>query len=316
MGQSLVGSGYTLPAPVVAAPGQLVTLIVQITDRTGVEPTNAPAGVDLPTALSGFSVTYQQGNPESVPILQVLPFYTLSAPWDYQQGSPACFPGCSALVALTVQIPFDAQSCIQCPLANGGLIADGELSVSQNGAPGPLIWVAPYTDQVHIVTACDSFMGGSGSLPGITGLPCASTVTHADGSAVSATSPAKAGEELVAYAVGLGQTTPALVTGKLVTAAAPTQTTFGLDFNYRANALPTKPAPSAPAPLYAGATPGYVGLYQVNFLVPPVPAGTPPCVDASHVPPAPGQNLVLSNLTVSVGGSFSFDGARVCVAVP
>jgi uncharacterized protein (TIGR03437 family) len=141
-------------------------------------------------------------------------------------------------------------------------------------------------------------------------------VTHADGSSVSATSPAKTGEELVAYAVGLGQTNPPLVTGKLVAAAAPTQTTFGLDFNYRANALPTKPGPTAPAPLYAGATPGYVGLYQVNFVVPPVPAGTPPCVDASHVAPAPGQNLVLSNLTVSVGGLFSFDGARVCVAVP
>jgi hypothetical protein len=243
MGQSLVGSGYTLPAPVVAAPGQLVTLIVQITDRSGVEPTNAPSGADLPTTLSGFSVNYQQGNPEPVPILQVLPFYSQPAPWDFTQGSPACYPLCTALIALTVQIPFVAQSCIQCPLANGGLIADGELSVSQNGVFGTIIWVAPYTDQVHIVTACDSFMGGSGSFPGITGLPCASTVTHADGSAVSATSPAQAGEELVAYAVGLGQTTPALVTGKLVTAAAATQTTSGLISTIVPTHCPPSPRP-------------------------------------------------------------------------
>jgi uncharacterized protein (TIGR03437 family) len=315
MGQSLVGYGYTLPTPVYAAPGQLVTLIVQITDRSGVEPTNAPASANLPTTLSGFSVGYFQGNPDPVPILSVLPFYALPVPWDFRQGSPVCFPSCAALVALTVQIPFEAQSCPTL-LCAGLNIAPGQLNIQQNGASGTAISVQPFADQVHIVTSCDSFTSGYGAEFTWTGLPCPSAVTHGDGSPVTATNPAKAGEELVAYAVGLGQTSPPLVTGKLVTAAAPTQTTFGLDFNYRPNAMPTKPLASALAPVYAGATPGYVGLYQVNFVVPPVPAGTPPCVDASGLHPAPGQKLVLSNLTVSVGGLFSFDGARICVAVP
>jgi uncharacterized protein (TIGR03437 family) len=130
-----------------------------------------------------------------------------------------------------------------------------------------------------------------------------------------ATSPATAGEEVIAYAVGLGQTTPALATGKLVTVAAPTQTTFGLDFNFHPNALASKPLPSAPAPVFAGATPGYVGLYQINFVIPPVPAGTPACVDPGTAVLA-GSNFIESNLTVSVGGTFSFDGARICVAAP
>jgi hypothetical protein len=30
----------------------------------------------------------------------------------------------------------------------------------------------------------------------------------------------------------------------------------------------------------------------------------------------PGSNVVQSNLTVSIGGTFSFDGAGICVAVP
>ncbi|MCL5745463.1 MAG: hypothetical protein M1541_16325 [Acidobacteria bacterium] len=136
-------------------------------------------------------------------------------------------------------------------------------------------------------------------------------VAHGDGSLVSAQNPAVPGEEVVAYAVGLGQTNPPLETGKLVTAPAPTQATFGLDFNYHPNALASKPLPDSPQPLFSGATPGFVGLYQINFVVPPPPPGTLPCV----VPKTPGENVVYSNLTVSVGGTSSFDAARLCVAV-
>jgi uncharacterized protein (TIGR03437 family) len=114
--------------------------------------------------------------------------------------------------------------------------------------------------------------------------------------------------------VGLGQTSPPLETGKIVKSPAPTVTTFTMDFNYRPNALATRPPPAGadvPQPLYAGATPGYVGLYQINFVVPPVPRGTPPCADIVD----PSANVVYSNLTVSVGGRYSFDGAGICVAV-
>jgi hypothetical protein len=47
---------------------------------------------------------------------------------------------------------------------------------------------------------------------------------------------------------------------------------------------------------------GYIGLYQINFVVPQPPAGIEACSGA-----------VYSNLTVSVGGLFSFDGAGICV---
>jgi uncharacterized protein (TIGR03437 family) len=66
-----------------------------------------------------------------------------------------------------------------------------------------------------------------------------------------------------------------------------------------------------PRPLFAGLAPGYPGLYLINFVVPPEPLnGTPRCAETF----VPGANVPQSNLTVSIGGGFSFDGAGICVA--
>jgi uncharacterized protein (TIGR03437 family) len=139
-------------------------------------------------------------------------------------------------------------------------------------------------------------------------------VTHADGRVVSNILPAVAGEELVAYATGLGEVNPALTTGEPAAQSSPTITTFGIDFNYRVNALATEPgAVGAPnqSPLFTGATKGFVGLYQINFIVPRPPAGLQPCVETATL--VAFGNYVRSNLTISVGSNFSFDGAGICV---
>ena len=88
-----------------------------------------------------------------------------------------------------------------------------------------------------------------------------------------------------------------------------------MDFNFRRNALATKPADArffvGLNPVYAGVAPGFIGLYQVNFIVPPVPPLLPACVDPATI--VAFGNVVQSNLTVSVGSNFSFDGAGICV---
>ncbi|HXP84960.1 MAG TPA: hypothetical protein VN841_09580 [Bryobacteraceae bacterium] len=307
----LMGSGYNSPIPFYVAPGQLVTLIANDSGTDGAicfkSPfsgdscsVRAPGGADLPTTLAGVSFGFSGylTTPPPVPILKVSGF---------EARDNADLTN-TVLAAITVQIPFEAPP--------GGSDSPETLTAKTNGGVSQIDFYV-YPDQVHILTGCDSFIAGPYAPGSSTGLPCPSIVTHADGSPVSASSPANPGEEVVAYAVGLGQTNPPLATGKLVAAAVPTATTFGLDFNYHPNALASKPLPSAPAPVYAGATPGYVGLYQVNFVVPPVPAGTPPCyVQPPSSTPRLYPNVVQSNLTVSVGGMSSFDGARICVAVP
>jgi hypothetical protein len=87
---------------------------------------------------------------------------------------------------------------------------------------------------------------------------------------------------------------------------------FTLDFNFHPNALAAKPLSSQAIPLFTGLTPGYPGLYQINFIVPQLQSGALPC--ASGAAPAT-EGLVSTNLTVSVGGYSSFDGAAICVSV-
>jgi uncharacterized protein (TIGR03437 family) len=83
---------------------------------------------------------------------------------------------------------------------------------------------------------------------------------HADGSLISATSPAKGGEVVIAYLSGLGSTSGGDVTsggaspgGDLATPIVrPTLTVGGANAKIE----------------FVGLTPGLVGLYQMNFDVP------------------------------------------------
>jgi uncharacterized protein (TIGR03437 family) len=88
-------------------------------------------------------------------------------------------------------------------------------------------------------------------------------VTHADGTLVTTTSPAKVGETLVAYACGLGATNPAVVAGATSPAATLAYPLFAVyldDFNGGVTQV-TIP--------YQGLAPGGpAGLYQLNFVVP------------------------------------------------
>jgi large repetitive protein len=82
---------------------------------------------------------------------------------------------------------------------------------------------------------------------------------HADFSLVSSSSPAAPGEYLVMYAVGLGATNPSVASG----VAAPSSPLAAVTME------PTVTVGSQPSTvLFAGLTPGFVGLYQINFQVP------------------------------------------------
>jgi uncharacterized protein (TIGR03437 family) len=288
---TIIGAGYLFPAPINVAPGQIITVFAAGVGSTLTQPVFAGAG-NRPTSLAGISVTIQQGRNIPAPIFEVNPI-------------PTC-GSCGAMTAITIQIPYGlitacGPSLTVCPDV---LVLTG-FFVTENGVAGALTELTPRADQVHILTVCDTVLAGGSGYGG--GPPCQPEVTHADGTLVSNTSPAAVGEELVAYAAGLGATNPAVPAGQPAAQPVPTLESFTLAF--------TSPSTTGVAlaravtPLFTGLTSGYPGLYQINFIVPPLPSGALPCASGATPAAAP------ANLTVNVIGSMSFDSAAICVSL-
>ncbi len=283
---TITATGYLFPGPLSVAPGQIITLFVAGVGGGLKQPAVAGPG-DLPTTLAGISATLVQSPKIAVPILRVTPLGMCD---------------CGVTSAVTVQIPYE----LQLPPPTGGLFAGVEIFVTENGVAGASRVLSPMPDQAHILTDCDTVLVDSGPSSG----RCPWEVTHADGSLVTNANPASGGEELVMYAVGLGTTNPAVPSGKAVTQPTPTANPYQVGFNFQANALPLAPPQSVAAPVYAGLTPGRPGLYQINFVVPPIPAGLPACYTGE------GASFVNTNLAVSIGRFAFTDGALICVSVP
>jgi uncharacterized protein (TIGR03437 family) len=291
--QIITGAGYVAPAPVSAAPGQVLTFFV---DGVG---------------TSGITAILHQGAAIPAPVIDVRSIPTCS-------GIAIPAPNtCGALTAVTVQIPYELS--VLCPLCLSPVSLVNELVILGNGQSAA-IELNGLADQIHVLTSCDILLNAPGYVApnNTSGLPCPPMVTHADGTLVTASKPAVPGEELTAWTTGLGATNPPATTGLASSKPLPTAQTLGIDYNYTVNALATKPRPAfipAPtlAPVYSGLAPGFLGLYQINFVVPPGPVnGISPC--ASPGTSLAGTNAVQSNLTVSFGGAYSFDGAGICVA--
>jgi uncharacterized protein (TIGR03437 family) len=87
---------------------------------------------------------------------------------------------------------------------------------------------------------------------------------HADGSLITTASPAQPGEVVVLFAAGLGRTVPDSGSGVLPTTAATLLYASQLQIVLNASVLPQSSI------YYAGVTPGYAGLYQINVTLPDV----------------------------------------------
>jgi uncharacterized protein (TIGR03437 family) len=96
--------------------------------------------------------------------------------------------------------------------------------------------------------------------------PTTVIATHGNGPLVTSTSPAQAGEVVVLYATGLGPTAPAALPNQVAQSAA--WIVDLADFHLLLNGSPVDPR----LILYAGVTPGYAGLFQINLRL---PAGCP-----------------------------------------
>ena len=285
---TVVGAGFFSAVPIPAAPGEILT--IHVAGLGGVNQTVTAASVPLPTTLAGISIAMTQGvNGETIPVPLIAAFPVKTCT-DIQTA------GCSQFVGITLQVPYELVP--NTPFVVGRPPNSAQLAITQAGQTA-LVDLEPVYDSVHILRGGDSITQPGRQAPGTMFLN--PIVTHSDGSPVLQPSPARPGETLVMYAVGLGTTAPSATTGdKSPTAATVAPITIGFTFQ----APPGTSPPSSAVPVFAGLTPGFVGLYQINFVVPQPPTTLQLCI--------PGGSPA-SNLSVTLYAQTSLDVAGICV---
>jgi uncharacterized protein (TIGR03437 family) len=291
-GPTVVGWGSSFHAPAIA-PGEIMKL--QVSGLNVLSPsTQKAASVPLPNTIAGVSVTVTQTISHS--IMGATTRASYNAPLISVDQVNLCVSGTTAdcfTTFLTLQMPYELQSNPTSPP-----IIQSQIVISQNGVVSQAFNVGVVPDQIHVVTSCED-------QPWQTG--CAAIVTHADGTAVSARSPAVAGETVIVYGWGFGSTTGLPVTGSPSPTPAPVVNLPSypkgllLGFDFTPNAAASRYS-AAPAYVPAYLTPGSVGLYQANITLPSTFPQLPAC-----------GSTITSNLTINLGGFYSFDGAPICV---
>jgi len=290
---AIFGTGYTGPYVAGATPGDVITLFTT--------PLNVPDAVasqtPLPTSLSGVSVAVRAtgalavdttGYPTLLPILRI---HSVKGP------GPPFIPS----TAITVQIPTDTVIINYQGNVENAFPDEVILNVKANGVSGPDFTVQMNGAASHLLNSCDTVFGGVG--PITSGSGCNPVITHADGTTVSYASPAKVGETIVVYALGLG---PFGLTGR------PKGGSVGIlygqtYFSYILDPPPQSSLESLTARyllnrVYVGLVDGYVGLFQINITVPVMPAQTHAC-----------QNAADENATIQDLGAPN-EGLVICVS--
>jgi len=165
-----------------------------------------------------------------------------------------------------------AATSLPLPTALGGL------SILINGTPAPLLFVSPGqvnlqvpwnipTGSVNISADFNGQPGNTITADVKTGAPGIFVVVRADGSLVTADRPVVASDVLIIYCTGLGAVDQIVTTGN----PAPGNPVAGVR-----NGVTVRFGNVAAAEVFfAGLTPGFVGLYQINVRAPSgIPAGT------------------------------------------
>ncbi len=304
-GSILVSAGYSSPAPLEAAPGQVVTFFVR-----GLPPAadgrfrlGQADDVPLPTTLAGISVVILQGQA------------TLQSPIFAVRQESECetdgnVDATCLLTSIRVQIPFELAADVT--LTNMGKVIYSQqvkLRFDVDGRPGRPFALQPLPDNGHVLTNCDvSWDTRPESV-------CNRQVYHADGAPADEKAPAKGGETILVYAYGLGKTTATVATGVLSPPDAVLTDLVGhprvwaefqKDF---LNALSSTPRMLVYGPtgndflpvMFAGLVPGQVGMYQLNIRLPPL-ASPYPCGGDVH------SNAVLTVTTLQ-----GTEGIALCI---
>ena len=290
---TMAAPGYRVPsASLDAAPGQVIVLHVNGISTAFDSNLAPPAGpTGFPHDLNGITVDLIQGSPATATSLELRAAYQTN-----------CVPAeaCSKVTGITLQIPFELET----DFASKNHAAP-ILRISEKGRQVGGVILHPVTDNVHVLNTCDDtqiYLSAAYSVPQNICSP-AVMVGNALNSLYNL---AHAGDVLAVWLFGMGAktATPPNCCNSPDDLSKPVQP-FQLNFDFRPN-VPASPAVPGfgitSAPAFAAFT--GAGTFQLNFVVPPVPAGLPPCDGVK----------VKSNLTVTFTGPNSYDAAQLCVA--
>ncbi len=295
-GPAVIGGGYRIPSILAVAPGQVITLFVT---GAGKHLSSTPlrfsdGSGSLPLTLGGISaVLHQSDTPTSVaaPILGAV----LSDTCQSLRNTP-----CDGLTfaAITVQIPFEL--AVASNISDPSQRSEALLTVQEDGVTSADFLVAAVGSNIHFVTGAGPLALDYIHFPYIHG----AAVVHADGSPVAPGLPARVGETVVVFGYGFGRPSKPVKTGAFAEEANPVPLLGDVKFSSLLSESPGAD-PGSGRDLfgyidYVGLSPNSVGLYQLNFRVPPVPATIQPCIGTVD------WNFVVSATSAVSTESFAF----------
>jgi uncharacterized protein (TIGR03437 family) len=189
-------------------------------------------GAPLPESLAGVSVTFGGAN---------APLFSVSSLSGYQQ--------------INVQVPQEAVFAFD---------GSAAITVSQDGKTGT--GTAMLQGYYSTLATPGEFFTSPNS-------PYGAFQHAADYSTVTAENPAHGGETVIGYLTGLAGSVPVVPTGQgspYAPLAVVPQTTLQMSLRVREYSIIAY-TPVSAAITFLGLAPGLVGVYQVNFVLPPGP---------------------------------------------
>jgi len=218
------------------------------------------------------------------------PYYTTASIVNASDYSPGPFAPSSVLSMFGTNLAWTTEAVTPETFAGGTVPTQlAATIVFIDNMPVPLLYVSP--TQINFLVPSDQIpgdasvtvvrQGWNGPAVTITLIGAAPALFVMDGgfaiaqdwntncTLITSAAPAHAGDIAVLYATGLGYTDPALASGAVPQSAA--YVTSRANMQVLLNGVAIDPS----LVLYAGLTPGYCGLYQINFTI-PANAGTNP----------------------------------------
>ena len=176
---------------------------------------------------------------------------------DLQQGTlPTSLDGVTVIVhGIVCKLLYVSPGQINFLIPYELTSSMAQVLVERQGVGGPFGTDNLPSVTIKLTTTAPGFFQWSGNFI---------VAEHADGSLITTTSPAQASETVVLFAAGLGRTIPDSSSGVLPSGAATLLYASQLQIVLNGSALPQASI------YYAGVTPGYAGLYQINVTLPDV----------------------------------------------